>query len=316
MASDSLIAGIDRFIESLGAEKGYSPHTLRAYRNDLRELATYLADCPGDATEADIGTRADQARLAAVRVDQVDTLQIRSYLGYLHGRNRKTTIARKLAAIRSFFRYLQKLGVQADNPAEGTRTPKHNKSMPVFLSVDDMFRLIEAVKPVGVLGFRNRALLETLYSGGVRVSELAGLDVRDVDFGNHVIRVLGKGNKERLVPIGQKALQAIAAYRQALLAETGSSGEGALFLNKNLGRLTTRSIARVVDKFARACGLAVPVSPHALRHSFATHMLDAGADLRAVQELLGHRSLSTTQRYTHVSIDRLMAVYDQAHPRR
>jgi integrase/recombinase XerC len=316
MASDSLIAGIDRFIESLGAEKGYSQHTLRAYRNDLRELATYLADCPGDATEADIGTRADQARLAAVRVDQVDTLQIRSYLGYLHGRNRKTTIARKLAAIRSFFRYLQKLGVQADNPAEGTRTPKHNKSMPVFLSVDDMFRLIEAVKPVGVLGFRNRALLETLYSGGVRVSELAGLDVRDVDFGNHVIRVLGKGNKERLVPIGQKALQAIAAYRQALLAETGSSGEGALFLNKNLGRLTTRSIARVVDKFARACGLAVPVSPHALRHSFATHMLDAGADLRAVQELLGHRSLSTTQRYTHVSIDRLMAVYDQAHPRR
>jgi integrase/recombinase XerC len=311
-----LIAGIDRFIESLGAEKGYSQHTLRAYRNDLRELATYLADCPGDATEADIGTRADQARLAAVRVDQVDTLQIRSYLGYLHGRNRKTTIARKLAAIRSFFRYLQKLGVQADNPAEGTRTPKHNKSMPVFLSVDDMFRLIEAVKPVGVLGFRNRALLETLYSGGVRVSELAGLDVRDVDFGNHVIRVLGKGNKERLVPIGQKALQAIAAYRQALLAETGSSGEGALFLNKNLGRLTTRSIARVVDKFARACGLAVPVSPHALRHSFATHMLDAGADLRAVQELLGHRSLSTTQRYTHVSIDRLMAVYDQAHPRR
>jgi integrase/recombinase XerC len=316
MASDSLIAGIDRFIESLGAEKGYSPHTLRAYRNDLRELAAYLAESPGEATEADIGTRAQQARLAAVRVDQVDTLRIRSYLGYLHGRNRKTTIARKLAAIRSFFRHLQKLGAQADNPAEGTRTPKHNKSMPVFLSVDDMFRLIEAVKPEGVLGFRNRAILETLYSGGVRVSELAGLDVRDVDFGNHVIRVLGKGNKERLVPIGQKALQAIAAYRQALLAETGSSGEGALFLNKNLGRLTTRSIARVVDKFARACGLVVPVSPHALRHSFATHMLDAGADLRAVQELLGHRSLSTTQRYTHVSIDRLMAVYDQAHPRR
>jgi integrase/recombinase XerC len=316
MASDSLIAGIDRFIESLGAEKGYSPHTLRAYRNDLRELATYLAEGPGGATEADTGTRADQARLATVRVDQVDTLRIRSYLGYLHGRNRKTTIARKLAAIRSFFRHLQKLGVQADNPAEGTRTPKHNKSMPVFLSVDDMFRLLEAVKPEGVLGFRNRAILETLYSGGVRVSELAGLDVRDVDFRNHVIRVLGKGNKERLVPIGQKALQAIAAYRQLLSDVAGRGADGALFLNKNLGRLTTRSIARVVDKFARACGLAVPVSPHALRHSFATHMLDAGADLRAVQELLGHRSLSTTQRYTHVSIDRLMAVYDKAHPRR
>lgn len=309
MATETLIDCIDRFIQSLAAERGYSAHTLRAYRSDLMELTAFLAGDPSAAGD-------HSQRVAAVRLEQVDALRIRGYLGYLHGRNRKTTIARKLAAIRSLFRHLRKLGLVADNPAEATRTPKHGKPMPVYMSVDDMFRLLDTVKPEGILGLRNRAMLETLYSGGVRVSELAGLDVEDVDFHSYAIRVLGKGNKERLVPIGQKALNAIAAYRQALPAVSGRAAGGALFLNKNLGRLTTRSIARVVDKFARACGLAFPVSPHALRHSFATHMLDAGADLRAVQELLGHRSLSTTQRYTHVSIDRLMAAYDKAHPRR
>jgi integrase/recombinase XerC len=177
-----------------------------------------------------------------------------------------------------------------------------------------MFRLIDAMPADTILGLRNRAILETLYAGGVRVSELAGLDVADVDFRNGVIRVLGKGNKERIVPIGRKAAEALQAYRDALGDTAGD--RGALFLNKDLGRLTTRSMARIVDQFARACGLPVTVSPHALRHSFATHLLDAGADLRSVQELLGHRSLSTTQRYTHVSIDRLMAAYDKAHPRR
>jgi integrase/recombinase XerC len=181
-----------------------------------------------------------------------------------------------------------------------------------------MFRLLEAVKPIGVLGLRNRAILETLYSTGVRVSELAGLNVQDVDADNGLMRVAGKGGKQRLVPVGAKALAALEAYRQALMAETGIGmyANRPVFLNKNGGRLTTRSIARVVDKMARACALAMPVSPHAMRHSFATHMLDAGVDLRAVQELLGHSSLSTTQRYTHVSIDRLMATYDKAHPRR
>jgi integrase/recombinase XerC len=267
----------------------------------------------------------DSAGLAGLTIDQVDAAQIRGYLGYLHGRNSKATAARKLAALRSFFRHLNKLGIVQENPAEGVRTPKHGKPMPVYLSVDDMFRLIDTVEPSGELGLRNRAILETLYSAGVRVSELSGLNMDDVDLGSGVIRVLGKGSKERIVPIGRKAVEAIAAYRnyiggkrkKGIPADPVNDAEkgGALFLNHRGGRLTTRSIARVVAGFARACGLAVPVSPHALRHSFATHLLDAGADLRAVQELLGHRSLSTTQRYTHVSIDRLMAAYDKAHPR-
>jgi len=305
METDSLLERIHGFLQSLAAEKGYSAHTLRAYRNDLVELTAFVAGRPEWARE-------EPHRLTGVRVAQVDALMIRGYLGYLHGRNRKSSIARKLAAIRSFFRYLRKLHVVEENPAEAVRTPKQAKPLPVYLSVDDMFRMLDNVPAEGVLGLRNKAILETLYSGGVRVSELAGLDMEDLDLRNGLIRVLGKGHKERIVPIGAKAQAAIAVYRDAL----GAQKHGAVFLNKNLGRLTTRSIARVVDQFARACGLAVPVSPHALRHSFATHLLDAGADLRAVQELLGHRSLSTTQRYTHVSIDRLMETYDKAHPRR
>jgi integrase/recombinase XerC len=311
LSNELLLESIERFLQSLAAEKGYSEHTLRAYRNDLEELAAFMA---GDTD----GAQGDAQRLARIRVDEVDAMRIRGYLGYLHGRNRKSTIARKLAAIRSFFRHLYKYRVIGENPIEAIRTPKHGKPIPVFLSVDDMFRLLDGTPAEDLLGLRNRAILETLYSSGVRVSELAGLDVDAVDTRNGLIKVLGKGNKERIVPIGAKAGQAIVAYREALRQRTGdpAPGGGALFLNKNMGRLTTRSIARVVDKFARACGLPVPLSPHGMRHSFATHLLDAGADLRAVQELLGHSSLSTTQRYTHVSIDRLMAVYDKAHPRR
>lgn len=311
MGNEFLLESIERFLQSLAAEKGYSEHTLRAYRHDLEELAAFMA------AETD-GTQCDAQLSAVVRVDDVDAMRIRGYLGYLHGRNRKTTIARKLAAIRSFFRYLHKYALIRENPIEAIRTPKQGKPIPVFLSVDDMFRLLDGIPAEDLLGLRNRAILETLYSSGVRVSELAGLNVDAVDMRNGLIRVLGKGNKERVVPIGAKAVSAITAYREALRQRTGypAPGGGALFLNKNLGRLTTRSIARVVDKFARACGLPVPLSPHGMRHSFATHLLDAGADLRAVQELLGHSSLSTTQRYTHVSIDRLMAVYDKAHPRR
>ncbi len=286
-------------------------HTLRAYRHNLAELGAFVAGNPAWA-------RQDPQQWSRVTLDQVDLLQIRGYLGYLYGRNQKSTVARKMAAIRSFFKHLHKHGVIADNPVEALRPPKHGKPMPVYLPVDDMFRLLDAGRPTDLLGLRNRAILETLYSTGVRVSELAGIDTQHVDDHQSVIRVLGKGAKERVVPIGAKALSAIGAYREALMTKhgIGSKSEGPLFLNKDQGRLTARSIARVVDKLARACGLSVPVSPHAMRHSFATHLLDAGADLRAVQELLGHRSLSTTQRYTHVSIDRLMAAYDKAHPRR
>ena len=307
----SVIDHIQAFLENLAAEKGYSPHTLRAYRHNLIEMTAFVAGEPD-------GAQADPLKLEKVSLEEVDTLNIRRFLGYLHQRNQKTTIARKLAAIRSFFGYLHKHRIISKNPAENLSPPKHGKYIPIYLPVDDMFRLLDTVKPVGVLGLRNKALIETLYSTGVRVSELAGLDVGDLDGKNGIMRVFGKGGKERLVPIGEKALSAIDAYRDALDQEhgVGRPSADAMFLNKNLGRLTTRSIARVVDKLARACGLAVPVSPHALRHTFATHMLDGGADLRAVQELLGHSSLSTTQRYTHVSIDHLMAAYDKAHPRR
>jgi integrase/recombinase XerC len=313
MDDTGMMRHIRLFLEALAAEKGFSAHTLRAYGHNLAELTAYVAG-DGDPEKA----RDDRVRLDAVKLEEVDEMQVRGYLGYLHGRNTKSTVSRKLAAIRSFFRYQQKHNVIADNPVEELHAPKHEKPMPVYLTVDDMFRLLDAVRPVGVLGLRNRAILETLYSTGVRVSELAGLDVGDVDAANGLIRVSGKGGKQRLVPVGPKALAALTAYRQALDAETGVTrdGNGAVFLNKRGGRLTTRSIARIVDKMARACALAMPVSPHAMRHSFATHMLDAGVDLRAVQELLGHSSLSTTQRYTHVSIDRLMAAYDKAHPRR
>jgi integrase/recombinase XerC len=311
MADTNMMHHIRLFLDALAAEKGFSAHTLRAYGHNLTELTAFVAGDPEWANS-------HPERLGSVKLEQVDELQVRGYLGYLHGRNTKSTMARKLAAIRSFFRYMHKHNRIAHNPVENLHAPKQDKPMPVYLPVDDMFRLLEAVKPIGVLGLRNRAILETLYSTGVRVSELAGLNVQDVDADNGLMRVAGKGGKQRLVPVGAKALAALEAYRQALMAETGIGmyANRPVFLNKNGGRLTTRSIARVVDKMARACALAMPVSPHAMRHSFATHMLDAGVDLRAVQELLGHSSLSTTQRYTHVSIDRLMATYDKAHPRR
>ena len=253
-----------------------------------------------------------------IEIESVDTITVRGYLGWLHAGNKKTTIARKLSALRSFFKYLVKRGVIADNPAESIATPKQDKSIPQYLPVDEMFRLLDSIQTGGILDLRNRAIFETLYSSGIRVSELVGLNVFDVDFGGSIIRVLGKGSKERIVPVGQKALAAIRTYRTALQRENGISMDvnGPLFLNKRNGRLSARSVARILDKLVNACGLLKPVSPHTMRHTFATHMLDAGADLRIVQELLGHKSLSTTQKYTHVSIDRLMATYDRAHPRK
>jgi len=220
--------------------------------------------------------------------------------------------------LRSFFHFLVKRGVTEENPAESILTPKQEKTIPSYLPVDEMFRLLDSIPTDGVLELRNRAIFETLYSCGIRVSELVGLNTLDVDSRQALIRVLGKGGHERIVPIGKNALAAIKTYRQVLQRESGISEgiSGPLFLNKNKGRLTARSVARILDQLVTACGLLTPVSPHTLRHTFATHMLDAGADLRAVQELLGHKSLSTTQKYTHVSIDRLMETYDRAHPRK
>jgi integrase/recombinase XerC len=250
-------------------------------------------------------------------LDLVSSLTIRGFLGVLYKKNKKTTTARKLSTIRSFFRYLVKRGKVKVSPAKMVATPKREKIIPAYLPVDEMFRLLDSIKMDGVLSLRNRAIFEMLYSTGIRVSELAGLNVFDIDFNRRLVRVLGKGNKERVVPVGKKAVSFIKTYREQMEVEKGvPSNTGPLFLNKDKGRLTTRSIGRILEKIVKECALLTPVSPHGLRHSFATHMLDAGADLRVVQELLGHKSLSTTQKYTHVSIDKLMETYDKAHPRR
>lgn len=297
---------IDRFIEALSVEKAFSQNTCRAYRNDLNQFLAYLQ-----------GPSSGLHKPGAVDVREVDDVSIRSFLGFLYKKSEKTTIARKLSALRSFFRFLVKRGVIRTNPAEFVLTPKRGKPVPHFLPVDEVFRLLDGVKGDSLLALRNRAVLETLYSTGIRVAELAGMNVGNVDFEKGLVRVVGKGNKERLAPVGKKALNAIQAYLEKRNSATGRapSDRDPLLLNHRGGRLTTRSIARLLEKVVRQLGLLRPISPHGLRHTFATHMLDAGADLRVVQELLGHASLTTTQRYTHVSIDHLMEVYDKAHPR-
>jgi integrase/recombinase XerC len=310
MMSPSLKNQIRSFIDSLHSEKGYAANTCRAYSHNLNEFVSFVSET--------FFSNENQKGADLLKADQIDNLMIRGYLGFLYKKNKKVTIARKLSAVRSFFRFLVKHGVILDNPLDLILTPKQNKAIPVYLPVDDIFRLLDSIKTDTLAGIRNRAIFETLYSSGIRVSELEGLNVFDVDVKKCLIRVVGKGNKERIVPIGTKAIAAIKAYRKRLQKEAGIGEDNntPLFLNKDQGRLTSRSIARILDKTARECGLLIPVSPHALRHTFATHMLDAGADLRVVQELLGHKSLSTTQKYTHVSIDRLMETYDKAHPRR
>ncbi len=307
---------ITSFVESLLSEKGFSESTYRAYAHDLKEFAQFVVQ-----KEVSEGSR--EHPQTPFRPERVESLIIRAYLGFLHKKNKKTTIARKLSAVRSFYHYLVKHGVMLDNPVDQVLTPKTEKPIPVYLPVDDIFRLLDSIETGTLLGKRNRAMFETLYSSGIRVSELSGLNVPDVDFHKGHIRVLGKGGKERIVPVGKKAMESIVAYRRMLRHQEPARSEekdtlekGPLFLNSRGGRLTNRSIARILEDIAVKSGLLTPVSPHALRHTFATHMLDAGADLRIVQELLGHKSLSTTQKYTHISIDRLMETYDKAHPRR
>jgi integrase/recombinase XerC len=244
-------------------------------------------------------------------IDAADSRLVRAYVAHLHQLGlRKSSIGRKLAAIRSFYRFLVRRGGLAKNPATDVGSPKVPKKLPSFLPPDELVLLLDA-KPIGAGGEeRDRAILETFYATGIRCAELRTLDLADIDRSSGTIRVLGKGGKERVVPIGDQALAAIDAY----LAIRGAR-KGPLFLNRKGDRLTVRSIHRIVRARARRAGISRRVSPHTLRHTFATHLLDAGADLRFIQELLGHARLSTTQKYTHVSSDHLMKVYDQAHPR-
>ena len=289
---------LEKFDQHLLIERNVSEHTRSAYRRDLQEFKSFL-----------------ESTFKLVDLDclkQIDRIVLRRYLAALHKKNRKSTIARKLSAIRTFFRYLVREGFMAANPGDLVSTPRQEKYLPTTLSVDEAFTLIDSVNKVDRLSLRDRAILELLYSCGLRISELTGLDVGKVDFGQELVRVTGKGDKERIVPVGQHALNALRAY----LEERGVPGDQEpMFLNRLGGRLTARSIQRHLKKQLLQANLLKNATPHALRHSFATHLLDGGADLRAIQELLGHASLSTTQKYTQVSVDHLTSVYDKAHPR-
>ncbi len=295
---------IHSFIETLYAEKGYSEHTCRAYASDIRHFFTFCfpESDPDEVPETEL--------LGFVR--EKNGLVIRNYMMALSKRGlKKRTVSRKLSAIKTFFNHLIKCGKMDVNPCDSAIYPKVRMSIPGFLTVDAVFRLLDSIETDSILGCRNMAMFETFYSTGLRAGEMASLDITDINFTNRTVRVMGKGSKERVVPIGRRALDALEKYRKRL-----GRAHSPLFLNKNGTRLSSRSMGRILAKIVTLCGLDVPVSPHTLRHSFATHMLDSGADLRGIQEILGHASLSTTQVYTHVTTDRLMQVYDKAHPRR
>ncbi len=298
-----LVMVLDDFIDTLKAQKGYSIHTCRAYQSDIKGFALFINDSEDDE-QADSG-------IELGKIVSLGKTQIRNYLAHLvRSGIAKRTVARKLSALKAFFDYLVKSGKMNSNPADTIPFPKLEKNIPKFLSIDDLFYLLDSMKTDTWLEKRNLAMFETFYSTGMRVSEIHLLDMENIDFETQMIRVFGKGSKERVVPIGNRALNTINTYRRALPEKFTP-----VFLNKNFSRLSTRSIRRILDKTVQDCQLSVPVSPHTLRHSFATHMLDSGADLRGIQEILGHASLSTTQVYTHVSTSRLMRVYDKAHPR-
>ena len=287
---------ISTFIQYLKSERNASAHTVEAYSRDLEQFSSFILK------------RIDPS----LTIDQITHLHIRRYLASLHRELTKSSAGRKLASIRSLFRFLLRRGMIEKNPAELVSTPKREKKLPFHLNIDEVTTLVEAPKLPEELPARDRAILETLYSSGLRVSELTGLDVRGIDLASGSVRVFGKGGKERLVPLGSRAVKALEEY----LEMRGNPGiDAPLFTNARGGRLTRRSVARIVDRYMLHLETMKKASPHTLRHTFATHLLEGGADLRSIQEMLGHSSLSTTQKYTHVSIDRLLEVYDKAHPK-
>lgn len=283
---------IDKFIRFLQVERGFSPHTLRAYRKDLEVFSEFVKDSP----------------------ERIDPIDVRGFIAeQLSSGLSKASAGRRLASIRSFFRFLHREGYIKSNPAKVINAPKKSKMLPKFLTIDDVFNLIEKPEGIGFMVARDKAILELLYSSGIRVSELCNLDMGDINLKEGLIKVRGKGKKERIVPIGQKAIDAIRTYMVERMLLKKREG-GALFLNRNGSRITERSIRRIVVKYARRVLIDGRIGPHTLRHTFATHLLQAGADLRTIQELLGHSSLSTTQKYTHLDITHLVDIYDKAHP--
>ncbi len=326
---------LEQFINYLRYERHFSPYTARCYGADLRQYAEFLnGDAPGQqqqpATIAqeqpqDTGETGNGHTRLDNRLRGADAMVVRGFLTHLDGFGYSpATTARKIATLRSFYKWLLKRGTVQTNPMLLIRTPKQTKRLPKAIAVEQVEKLLSAPDNRDTLGARDRAILETLYSTGVRVSELVELNRNDLDQVGQTLNIRGKGKKERIVPLGSHAIAAIRHYltllepdqRFAALREQSMSDPALpLFVNKNGGRLSTRSVRRKLDKYLLACGLDSTISPHTLRHSFATHLLDNGADLRSVQELLGHQSLSTTQIYTHLSSMRLRTAYDEAHPR-
>lgn len=293
---------IARFLQHLHVERGASPHTLKSYREDLVTFVEYFSE--------DDGSHPDAARLTAV--------ELRGYLSALHEAGyAKTSIARKLASLRSFYRFGQREGWIDNNPAKALRNPRKARKLPHFLTTDEIGKLLSAPASDAPMGLRDRAILETLYSAGLRVSELVDLNDGDLDLVQGIVLARGKGRKERLAPLGSFAIKALKQWLKLrkLSAKEPAGPLAPVFVNRFGTRLTTRSVGRMLEKHLKESGLDLRTSPHTLRHSFATHLLDRGADIRSVQELLGHKSLVTTQIYTHVSTSNLRAAYEKAHPR-
>jgi integrase/recombinase XerC len=294
---------IERFLQYLRVERNASELTVKSYREDLTALLEYLGEAYGDPSPAPAS---------------ISVLDLRGYVAALHESGyAKATIARRLASMRSFFRFGQREGWTKTNPAKPLRSPRKARTLPHFLTTDELGRLLSAPDSTKPMGLRDRAILETSYSAGLRVSEVVGLSDGDLDFAGGLVRVRGKGRRERLAPIGTYAIRALKQWlRVRRLHSSEKKGpEAPVFVNRFGRRLTTRSIGRMLEKYLRETGLDRRTSPHSLRHSFATHLLDSGADIRSVQELLGHKSLVTTQIYTHVSTAGLRKVYEKAHPR-
>ncbi|MDH3443423.1 MAG: tyrosine recombinase XerC [Deltaproteobacteria bacterium] len=300
---------IKAYADHLRGERQVSPHTLRNYLSDLGQFRQFLFDrrlCLDDGGAVDV-----------IDLRKVDIHAVRAYLASLTKDRKKSSVGRKLAVLKGFFRYLVAVHRLPKDPLLLIHTPKQEKPLPSFLSVDDIFQLLAGINVKSSLDFRDRAIFEFFYSTGVRVSELVGLNWADIDFPIGIVKVLGKGSKERIVPFGNVAKEALQDYaaEQRKQWNYPCKGDSPVFLNNRGGRITTRSVARIVEKHLRRAGIAVKMGPHGLRHTFATHLLNSGADLRVIQEMLGHASLSTTQRYTHLNLDQLTAVYDKAHPR-
>lgn len=285
------IIDFERFLKY---ERNYSVHTIRAYMNDLTEFEDFLID-------------------ASTEIENVNSKIINLYSLNLYTKNSKSTVSRKLTTLRSFFNFMVRKGNLKQNPAKLIPLPKKEKELPVFLSVDEVFKLIDSIDQEGILPLRDLAIIELLYSSGLRVSELTNIKVLDIDHRENFVKVSGKGNKERVVPFGSNAREVILQYLRRRIELKPK--DDFLFLNNRGSGLTTRSIERIVKKYGLLSGISKKISPHALRHTFATHLLGGGADLRSIQELLGHSSLSTTQRYTHTSIEQIMKIYDKTHPR-